>query len=85
MAHFVVVGDFGIGYWYDGKEIEFCDDGVDGFDAFSYWYDGLELRSSSSVSAGYIIEFMLEDLEAVPADYVPAGHVLISADRYRIC
>ncbi|GJS26884.1 hypothetical protein Tco_0487504, partial [Tanacetum coccineum] len=41
--------------------------------------------SSSSVSAGYIIEFMLEDLEAVPADYVPAGHVLISADRYRIC
>ncbi|GJZ26012.1 hypothetical protein Tco_0570265, partial [Tanacetum coccineum] len=35
---------------------------------------------SSSVSAGYIIEFMLEDLEAVPADYVPAGHVLISAD-----
>ncbi|GJV72124.1 hypothetical protein Tco_1492119 [Tanacetum coccineum] len=40
---------------------------------------------SSSVSAGYIIEFMLEDLEAVPADYVPAGHVLISADRYRIC
>ncbi|GKB35289.1 probable arabinosyltransferase ARAD1 [Tanacetum coccineum] len=30
--------------------------------------------SSSSVSAGYIIEFMLEDLEAVPADYVPAGH-----------
>ncbi|GJW22515.1 hypothetical protein Tco_0033137 [Tanacetum coccineum] len=21
----------------------------------------------------------------VPADYVPAGHVLISADRYRIC
>ncbi|GKG08899.1 hypothetical protein Tco_0334731, partial [Tanacetum coccineum] len=45
------------------------------------------------VSAGYIIEFMLEDLEAVPADYVPAGHVgyvpaghvLISTDRYRIC
>ncbi|GJV43824.1 hypothetical protein Tco_1428360 [Tanacetum coccineum] len=35
---------------------------------------------SSSVSAGSIIEFMLEDLEAVPA-----GHVLISADRYRIC
>ncbi|GJV73592.1 hypothetical protein Tco_1493587 [Tanacetum coccineum] len=22
---------------------------------------------------------------SVPADYVPAGHVLISADRYRIC
>ncbi|GJU28267.1 hypothetical protein Tco_1166888 [Tanacetum coccineum] len=32
---------------------------------------------SSSVSAGYIIEFMLEDLEAVPADYVPAGHVVV--------
>ncbi|GJW37075.1 hypothetical protein Tco_0059995 [Tanacetum coccineum] len=29
--------------------------------------------------------FLLEDLEAVPADYVPAGHILISADRYRIC
>ncbi|GJX83004.1 hypothetical protein Tco_0332485 [Tanacetum coccineum] len=29
-------------------------------------------QDSSSVSAGYIIEFMLEDLEAVPADYVPA-------------
>ncbi|GJS02119.1 hypothetical protein Tco_0318627 [Tanacetum coccineum] len=48
--------------------------------------NGLALHgTSSSVSAGYIIEFMLEDLEAVPADYVPAGHVLISADRYRIC
>ncbi|GJS28909.1 hypothetical protein Tco_0489529 [Tanacetum coccineum] len=29
--------------------------------------------------------FLLEDLEAVPADYVSAGHILISADRYRIC
>nr|GEZ10636.1 hypothetical protein [Tanacetum cinerariifolium] len=31
--------------------------------------------------------FLLEDLEAVPAGYdiVPAGHVLVSADRYRIC
>ncbi|GJY33153.1 hypothetical protein Tco_0417622 [Tanacetum coccineum] len=50
------------------------------------------------VAAGYIVSagicdaagsfrysFLLEDLEAVPADYVPAGHVLISADRYRIC
>ncbi|GKF31252.1 hypothetical protein Tco_0101050, partial [Tanacetum coccineum] len=27
---------------------------------------------SSSVFAGYIIEFMLEDLEVIPADYVPA-------------
>ncbi|GJW68322.1 hypothetical protein Tco_0122746 [Tanacetum coccineum] len=48
-------------------------------------YRVVSAGSSSSVSAGYIIEFMLEDLEAVPADYVPAGHVLISADRYRIC
>ncbi|GJV53221.1 hypothetical protein Tco_1448962 [Tanacetum coccineum] len=32
----------------------------------------LKTTNSSSVSAGYIIEFMLEDLEAVPADYVPA-------------
>ncbi|GKF98269.1 hypothetical protein Tco_0297052, partial [Tanacetum coccineum] len=38
-----------------------------------------------ALSGGYIIEFMLEELEAVPADYFPAGHVLISADRYRIC
>ncbi|GJT95367.1 hypothetical protein Tco_1090885 [Tanacetum coccineum] len=50
------------------------------------------------IAAGYIVSagicdaagsfrysFLLEDLEAVPADYVPAGHVLISADRYRIC
>ncbi|GKB53072.1 hypothetical protein Tco_0903825 [Tanacetum coccineum] len=28
---------------------------------------------------------LLEDLEAVPAGHVPAGHVLISADRYIIC
>ncbi|GJS28845.1 hypothetical protein Tco_0489465 [Tanacetum coccineum] len=33
----------------------------------------------------YILSFLLEELEAVPADYVSAGHVLISADRYRIC
>ncbi|GJU17611.1 hypothetical protein Tco_1145577, partial [Tanacetum coccineum] len=49
----------------------------------------------STVSAGYIVLLLLVtlcsfllimfDLEAVPADYVPAGHVLISADRYRIC
>ncbi|GJY07495.1 hypothetical protein Tco_0374549 [Tanacetum coccineum] len=38
---------------------------ADGIKCFS-------LGNSSSVSAGYIIEFMLEDLEAVPADYVPA-------------
>ncbi|GKG20955.1 hypothetical protein Tco_0380756, partial [Tanacetum coccineum] len=31
----------------------------------------MSMLYSSSVSAGYIIEFMLEDLEAVPADYVP--------------
>ncbi|GJV75815.1 hypothetical protein Tco_1507399, partial [Tanacetum coccineum] len=50
------------------------------------------------IAAGYIVSagicdaagsfrysFLLEDLEVVPADYVPAGHVLISADRYRIC
>ncbi|GJR27520.1 hypothetical protein Tco_1103752 [Tanacetum coccineum] len=50
------------------------------------------------IAAGYIVSagicdaagsfrysFLLEDLEAVPADYVPAGHILISADRYRIC
>ncbi|GKD68730.1 hypothetical protein Tco_1322820 [Tanacetum coccineum] len=43
----------------------------------------LELTVSSSVSAGYIIEFMLEDLEAVPADYVPAGHVLIT--KFFLC
>ncbi|GKE96386.1 hypothetical protein Tco_1581241, partial [Tanacetum coccineum] len=25
------------------------------------------------------------NVSSVPADYVPAGHVLISVDRYRIC
>ncbi|GKA69606.1 hypothetical protein Tco_0775670 [Tanacetum coccineum] len=57
--------------------------------AFQRWNDVHKMivvsaGSSSSISAGYIIEFMLEDLEAVPADYIPAGHVLISVDRYRI-
>nr|GFA38951.1 hypothetical protein [Tanacetum cinerariifolium] len=34
-----------IGYcWNDDEEIEFCDDGVDGFNAFSCWYDELGLR-----------------------------------------
>ncbi|GJU96562.1 hypothetical protein Tco_1321318 [Tanacetum coccineum] len=37
------------------------------------------------VSDNHRYSFLLEDLEAVPADYVPAGHILISADRYRIC
>ncbi|GJU67733.1 hypothetical protein Tco_1253992 [Tanacetum coccineum] len=31
------------------------------------------------------VSFLLVILEIVSADYVPAGHVLISADRYRIC
>nr|GEV30856.1 retrovirus-related Pol polyprotein from transposon TNT 1-94 [Tanacetum cinerariifolium] len=41
---------------------------------------------SSSCCLCYRV-FLLEDLEAVPAgcDIVPAGHVLVSADRYRIC
>ncbi|GJY43654.1 long chain acyl-CoA synthetase 4-like protein, partial [Tanacetum coccineum] len=49
MAHFVDAGDIGIGKycWYDDEEIEFCDDGIDGFEAFSCWYDGLGLRSLS--------------------------------------
>nr|GFA66641.1 hypothetical protein [Tanacetum cinerariifolium] len=35
----------GRGYcWNDDEEIEFCDDGVDGFNAFSCWYDELGLR-----------------------------------------
>ncbi|GKG17829.1 retrovirus-related pol polyprotein from transposon TNT 1-94, partial [Tanacetum coccineum] len=34
---------------------------------------------------GDLQEEVFVNLEAVPADYVPAGHVLISADRYRIC
>ncbi|GJT97204.1 hypothetical protein Tco_1092722, partial [Tanacetum coccineum] len=36
------------------------------------------------VAAGYIVSAGICDA-AVPADYVSAGHVLISADRYRIC
>ncbi|GKG07053.1 hypothetical protein Tco_0330022, partial [Tanacetum coccineum] len=45
----------------------------------------LELTDSSSVSAGYIIEFMLEDLEAVPADYVRvyAGRLVLKVVRCR--
>ncbi|GKF18983.1 hypothetical protein Tco_0063901, partial [Tanacetum coccineum] len=35
------------------------------------------------VAAGYIVSAGICDA-AVSADYVPAGHVLISADRYRI-
>ncbi|GJX11725.1 hypothetical protein Tco_0201584 [Tanacetum coccineum] len=55
MALFVDVGDFGIGVycWYDDEEIVFCDDGVDGFEAFSCWYDELGLRSHS-----YFISYM---------------------------
>ncbi|GJZ13811.1 hypothetical protein Tco_0549041 [Tanacetum coccineum] len=45
------------------------------------------------VAAGYIVSAGICDAavvsagssSSVPADYVPAGHVLISADRYRIC
>ncbi|GKD41049.1 hypothetical protein Tco_1261256 [Tanacetum coccineum] len=45
------------------------------------------------VAAGYIVSAGICDAavvsagssRSVPADYVPAGHVLISADRYRIC
>nr|GEX90637.1 hypothetical protein [Tanacetum cinerariifolium] len=46
-----------------------------------YW----SYRSSSCCLCFRV--FLLKDLEAVPAGYdiVPAGHVLVSADRYRIC
>ncbi|GKG16122.1 hypothetical protein Tco_0358445, partial [Tanacetum coccineum] len=37
------------------------------------------------VAAGYIVSAGICDDAVVPADYVLAGHVLISADRYRIC
>ncbi|GJZ84984.1 hypothetical protein Tco_0650323 [Tanacetum coccineum] len=45
------------------------------------------------VAAGYIVSAGICDAavvsagssSSVSADYVPAGHVLISADRYRIC
>ncbi|GJY18730.1 hypothetical protein Tco_0390221 [Tanacetum coccineum] len=45
------------------------------------------------IAAGYIVSAGICDAavvsagssSSVPADYVPAGHVLISADRYRIC
>ncbi|GJS95248.1 putative ribonuclease H-like domain-containing protein [Tanacetum coccineum] len=42
-------------------------------------------QSYECLASAPICSFLLEDLEAVSADYVPAGHVLISADRYRIC
>ncbi|GKB04013.1 retrovirus-related pol polyprotein from transposon TNT 1-94 [Tanacetum coccineum] len=41
------------------------------------WYD---ILSKFLLAKGFS-----KDLEAVSANYVPAGHVLISADRYRIC
>ncbi|GJX52666.1 hypothetical protein Tco_0281035 [Tanacetum coccineum] len=41
------------------------------------------VAASGGIDFGYDVG--ISDLEAVPADYVPAGHVLISADRNRIC
>ncbi|GJZ79832.1 hypothetical protein Tco_0644669, partial [Tanacetum coccineum] len=49
-------------------------------------FDAGVLDVAATVSAACTIAAgSFEDLEVVPADYVPAGHVLISADRYRIC
>ncbi|GJT08477.1 putative reverse transcriptase domain-containing protein [Tanacetum coccineum] len=53
-------------------------------DQFEKKYPHLFTKTTPSSSAA-LYSFLLEDLEAVPADYVPAGHILISADRYRIC
>ncbi|GKG01998.1 hypothetical protein Tco_0306703, partial [Tanacetum coccineum] len=62
-------------------------------------FDAAVLDVVSTVSAacivavGYIVsagicdaaEIFVSADDTVHADYVPAGHVLISADRYRIC
>ncbi|GJT47358.1 putative ribonuclease H-like domain-containing protein [Tanacetum coccineum] len=44
-----------------------------------------EKRTTLVVSAVRDISFCLMTLSRVPADYVSAGHVLVSADRDRIC
>ncbi|GKA34651.1 hypothetical protein Tco_0721080 [Tanacetum coccineum] len=58
-------------------------------------FDAAVLDVASTVSAAciiaasYIVSAGICDAagssSSIPADYVPAGHVLISADRYRIC
>ncbi|GJY71368.1 hypothetical protein Tco_0475071 [Tanacetum coccineum] len=50
---------------------------------------GIAGTSSTSSTTGFdaksLAKLMVNDSSCVSADYVPAGHVLISADRYRIC
>ncbi|GJV54307.1 hypothetical protein Tco_1450048 [Tanacetum coccineum] len=52
-------------------------------------FDAAVLDVASTVSATCIVaaEIFVSagSSSSIPADYVPAGHVLISADRYRIC
>ncbi|GKC79726.1 hypothetical protein Tco_1130500 [Tanacetum coccineum] len=50
-------------------------------------FDAAVLDVASTVSAACIVAAVVSagSSSSVPADYVPAGHVLISADRYRIC
>ncbi|GJZ36381.1 putative reverse transcriptase domain-containing protein [Tanacetum coccineum] len=49
----------------------------------------LSLKEIAEAKGPVLISFEQEIFvsadDTVPADYVPAGHVLISADRYRIC
>ncbi|GJS70036.1 hypothetical protein Tco_0702877 [Tanacetum coccineum] len=48
-------------------------------------FDAAVLDVASTVSAACIVAAGYLVSAVVSADYVPAGHVLISADRYRIC
>ncbi|GKG47149.1 hypothetical protein Tco_0504346, partial [Tanacetum coccineum] len=43
------------------------------------------VSAACCVAAGYIRCLFLLAVQEVPGDYVSAGHVLISADRDRIC
>ncbi|GKF17285.1 hypothetical protein Tco_0062203 [Tanacetum coccineum] len=47
--------------------------------------DAADLDVASTVSAACIMFVPAGSSSSVPADYVSAGHVLVSADRDRIC
>ncbi|GKB77984.1 hypothetical protein Tco_0944879 [Tanacetum coccineum] len=75
----------------------FCDSSssVVSFDAACFGCCCAAVSAACIVAAGYIVSAGICDAaemfvsagssSCVSADYVPAGHVLISADRYRIC
>ncbi|GJR85872.1 zinc finger, CCHC-type containing protein [Tanacetum coccineum] len=56
--------------WYDDEEIEFCDDGVDGFEAFSCCYDGLGLRSGIDKAKSKNVESAKELWDSLESKYM---------------